>query len=126
MNVNLVVNTNEIIVLKNLNVVDGAVGYGEDAGGPLLGLDDGAEAVHVADVTAINVQDGTKTLKTIDQILNPLICQEKIQVYFIDAVKDAQELQKIILPRIYDFKIFKSIFVFYYCNDGLVYYCFVL
>jgi hypothetical protein len=71
----------------------------------LLGFDDGAEAVHVADVTAINVQDGTKTLKTIDQILNPWICQEKIQVSFIDAVKDAQELQKIILPRIFDFKI---------------------
>ncbi len=71
----------------------------------MLGFDDGAEAVHVADVTAINVQDGTKTLKTIDQILNPWICQEKIQVSFIDAVKDAQELQKIILPRIFDFKI---------------------
>jgi hypothetical protein len=95
MNVNLVVNTNEIIVLKNLNVVDGAVGDGEDAGGPLLGLDDGAEAVHVADVTAINVQDGTKTLKTIKQILDRWICQEKItSFFFIDAVKDAQELQK--------------------------------
>lgn len=92
----------------------------------MLGLDDGAEAVHVADVTAVHVQDGTKTLKTIDQILNPWICQEKIQVSFIDAVKDAQELQNILLPKIYDFKIFKSIFIFYYCNGGLVYYYFVL
>jgi hypothetical protein len=126
LNTYLVANTNYIIVLKNLNVVDGAVGDGEDAGGPLLGFDDGAEAVHVADVTAVHVQDGTKTLKTIDQILNRWICQEKIQVSFIDAVKDAQELQNILLPKIYDFKIFKSIFIFYYCNGGLVYYYFVL
>ena len=47
----------------NLNVVDGAVRDGHDGSGPFLGLDDRAEAVHVADVAAVDVHNRTVTLK---------------------------------------------------------------
>jgi len=99
LNTYLVANTNYIIVLKNLNVVDGAVGDGEDAGGPLLGLDDGAEAVHVADVTAINVQDRTKTLKTIDQILNRWICQKRNTSFFYRCCKRCTRVAKKLIKQ---------------------------
>ena len=54
---------------ENLNIVDGAIGDGQNGGGPELGLDDGAEAVHVADVAALNVQDWPQTLKILTKIM---------------------------------------------------------
>ena len=55
----------------DLNVVDGAVRDGHDGSGPFLWLDDGAEAVHVADVAAVDVHNRTVTLKKVKKGLQP-------------------------------------------------------
>ena len=58
------------MMMRLTNVgVDGCDGH--DGSGPFLGLDDRAEAVHVADVAAVDVHNRTVTLKKVKKGLQP-------------------------------------------------------